>query len=193
MQVIPGLWTRLSTHTCHMTQNDQYRQSPGNSSKKGLVQFLIYCAITRTPCAQYKRSRQKLQEGAEYVWQRHTSTSRFHETRCNAAGSTQRCGQERHHSAGGGTTAPPRACFPFPRPQPRPLSALPRPAPSAPGAWTLPPAAAFHHERPRKCRWAGSISLSSSMCRRDGTWASPARQAPEWKGGSDQLTLSTSL
>ena len=34
---------------------------------------------------------------------------------------------------------PPQAFFTFPRLRQRPLSALPRPAPSAPGAWTLRP------------------------------------------------------
>ena len=88
------------------------------------------------------------------------------------------------------TSAPP-AIFPFPRSRPRPLSALPRPAPAAPGSWTEPlavatsppPPPAFHHVRPRKRRAAGPVSLNSWICRAtcrriDGTRASPARRQP---------------
>ena len=44
--------------------------------------------------------------------QRHTRTSRTRETRRNAPGGTQRCGQDRNHVAGGGT---PPAISPFSR------------------------------------------------------------------------------
>ena len=34
VQVMPSVWTIWSTPLFHMTQNDQYRQSPGNLKQK---------------------------------------------------------------------------------------------------------------------------------------------------------------
>ena len=159
-------------------------------SKNGLAQLFDDCPDTRRELATNTRAvvnniRKEPRTSGRRGQQRHTSASRFHETRRKATGGTQRCGQERRQ---------------FARPHHRPsflvhdpdhtLSALPRPAPSAPGAWTLPPASApsppeppeFHHVRPRKRRCAGSVSLNSLICRatcrrRDGAKASPAAES----------------
>ena len=144
----------------HMTQHDQHLKSPKIQSTNGVVQLPDDCPDTKRELATNARVvvnnfRKEPRTCGRRARQHHTKTSRFHETRRNAVGGTQRCGQYRRHFARGRDHAPPPALFPFPRPRPRPLSALTRPAPSATGASTLPPAAAGppeFHARPRKRR-----------------------------------------
>ena len=98
--------------------------------------------------------------------QRHTKTSRTHETLRNSAG-TQLCGHERRRFARGDTTLPPPAFFPLPQLPPRPLSAVSI-APSTPGVWTLPWATAlsapappaYHHQ----CSLSFPVELPWRVC-----------------------------
>ena len=132
MQVMPILWTRWSTPLFHMTQSDQFRWSPGIQCEKGLDQFPDDHPVTRREPANSIRAVIKhIKETRTFgrrVRQRHTKTSRIHapqRRRRNPAlrpRETSIC-QWR-------TTPPPPAFFLFPRPRSRPLSALPRPAPS---------------------------------------------------------------
>ena len=100
------------------------------------ISLMITPSRRERACDQHTKSYQILRERlADALGSATPRPPRIQKTRRNAAGRTQRCGQQRGHFAGGGT--PPPAIFPFPRPRPRPLSALPHPAPSTPGAWTL--------------------------------------------------------
>ena len=155
--VIPGLWTRWSTPPFRMTQNNQ-RRLRNSKQKKNHSALMI--ALSR------EESLHPLQE------QSSKTSGRRQERLADAHGSA--------------TPAPPDSMRPAATPREAPnvaakrevislvAGARPRHRPSfhphdldpdAPGAWTLPPAAAtsppappaFHHARPRKRRWASSV------------------------------------
>ena len=74
--------------------------------------------------------RRKARTFGRRAWQRTTKTSEMHQPRRIVAGGTQRCGHQRRHIAGGGTTLPPLAFPSLPRTRSWPPSALLSPAPS---------------------------------------------------------------
>ena len=172
------LATDITSTNCHHTNVQNVVLGTGSGCPVGQdIQVLLVSKVKNSVvvCRQVDStsvlSGPKLQEGAKHVW--HTRTAAPHQhlqisTRRSAFRGTQRCGKKDVFSPVVAPRSPPPAFFPFPRARPRPLSALPRPAPSATRALTLFPVAApsppeppeVRHARPWKRRRGSSVSLN---------------------------------
>ena len=120
------------------------------------ISLIIARSCGKRACDQHKS------RGADNVWQTRTAAP---PPDIMKPAATPPEGAALRHFAGGGNTPAPPAFFLFPQPRPRRSSALPLPAPSTPGASTLPLATAlsppaYHHQRAPV--WRTSVIIFSS-------------------------------
>ena len=113
---MPSLWTIMVYST--MTKNE-FRPSP---SQAGLVQIPDGCPITREPATNTRAVIEHFRKDPRTIGRQSTAAPhqdpRNYETRRNAAGGTQRCGQERRHFCRW-RDVPATGLLLFPQPRPR--------------------------------------------------------------------------